>query len=54
METGAHIKLKEDVVVRVLVGEGDGAFFLQVDGVNQRHRTLVAVGLQIHTLWHPR
>lgn len=30
-----HIKLKEDVVVGVLVGEGDGALFFQMDGVNQ-------------------
>lgn len=25
-----------------------------MDGVDQRHRALVAVGLQIHTLWRPR
>ena len=51
---GAYIELEEDVVVRVLVGEGDGALFLKVDSVNQRHRALIAVRLQIHTLWRPR
>lgn len=50
---GAYVELKEDVVVRVLVRKGDGALLLQMDGVNQRHRTLVTVGLQIHTLWRP-
>lgn len=49
----AHIELKEDVV-GVLVGKGHWALFLQMDGVNQRYCALVAVGLQIHTLWRPR
>lgn len=50
---GAYVELKEDVVVGVLVGEGDRALFLQVDGVNQRHRTLITVWLQVHTLRRP-
>lgn len=30
-----HVKLKEHVVVGVLVGEGDRALFFQMDGVNK-------------------
>lgn len=50
----AHVELEEDVVVGVLVGEGDGALFLQMDGINQRHCTFIPVRLQIHSLWRPR
>lgn len=49
----AHVELEEDVVVGVLVGEGDGALFLQMDGINQRHCTFIPVRLQIHSLWRP-
>lgn len=49
-----YVELKEDVVVGVLVGEGDRALLLQVDGVNQRHGALVTVRLQIHALRRPR
>lgn len=38
----AYIELKEDVV-RILVGEGDRALFLQMDSVNQRHCAFVTV-----------
>lgn len=41
--SSTDIELKEDVVVRVLVGEGDRALFLQMDGINQRHCALIAV-----------
>lgn len=49
-----HVKLEEDVVVGVLVGEGDGAWLFQMDGVNQRHCAFVTIRLQIHTLRRPR
>ena len=41
MFRGAHIELKEDVAVRVLVGEGDGALLLQAHHVHQSHSALV-------------
>lgn len=48
-----HVKLEEDVVVGVLVGEGDGAWLFQMDGVNQRHCAFITIRLQIHTLRRP-
>lgn len=48
-----HKELKQQVVVWILVLEADGALFLQVDGVDERHRALVPVGLQVVSLRHP-
>lgn len=50
----AHVKLKEDVVVGILVGEGDRALSFQMDGVNQRHCAFIPIRLQIHALRRPR
>lgn len=49
----SYVELEEDVVVGVLVGEGDRALFFQVDSVHQGHRTLISVGLQVHPLGQP-
>lgn len=48
-----HKELKQQVVVWVLVLEHDGALFLQMDGVDEGHRALVPVGLQVVSLRHP-
>lgn len=41
----SYVELEEDVVVGILVGEGDRTLLLQVDGVDQGHGALVSVGL---------
>lgn len=48
-----HEKLKQQVLVRVLVIEADPALLLEVDGVDEGHGALVPVGLQVASLRHP-
>lgn len=48
-----HKELKQQVVVWILVLKADRALFLQMDGVDERDRALISVGLQIVSLRHP-
>lgn len=48
-----HKKLKQQVVVWILVLKADRTLFLQVDSINKRDCALVSVGLQVVSLRDP-
>lgn len=48
-----HEELEQKVLVWILVLKADRALLLQVDGVDERDRALVPVGLQVVSLRHP-
>ena len=49
-----HKKLKEQVVVWILVLKADGALLLQMDTVDEGDGAFVAVGHQVASLRQPR